>query len=827
MSLKSIRAAVASILLLGTVFAESAQAAEPAQFSIAAKPLAEALMEFGSQAGKVIVAPSELTTGKMAKPLEGRMEPERALERLLEGTGLKYRAAPDGAIVIVRSQPTAATESVPRRELRVAQADAKASADTEGSAQPQRAELEEIVVTAQKRAERLIETPQSVSVISGADLARLGATQFRDYANTIPGLTFTTTGAGSNQLALRGVTTGVENNPTVGVYLDDVPIGSSTAFGFGARLALDAGLFDLNRIEVLRGPQGTLYGASTMGGLLKYVTNTPNPSAFSADAQAGVSSTARGTLNYNGALAVNVPLSADTAAVRGTAFFSRDGGYTDNVALGRDNVNRADVYGGRVNVLLKPTDAVSVQLGAFLQNISRNGQSSSDYAFSGHPVTGELEQSRPIAEPWDQHLRLISAKLDYRLGSVTLTSISAYQEIGTETVFDVSALFVPLLASFNRTYSAIGLPDRTTTDKFTQEIRLASSGAAPLEWLVGGYYAHENSRVAETMDPRGPNGLPAVNDVYTFSNPTRYEEYAAFADFTYHFTERFDATLGSRYAKNEQVFTQLGSGLLGSTTPTLHSSEDVFTYLANVRYRFDPHSNLYVRYATGYRPGGSNFLGFDPDAPAQFESDHLKSYEVGYKVETADRRWSADLAAYYIDWDNIQLSRALGGFDNAGAAAVKGVELGLIARPVPRLSLSGAFAYQNPYLREPAVVQGGVKGERLPNVAHFTGSVSADYQLADGPARPSIGLTARHVAERMASFDASPRFRQFRLPAYTTVDLRGGVEVNAISLQLYVHNLFDERGELSTFNGYSVFGGPAQVSIMQPRTIGISATTHF
>jgi outer membrane receptor protein involved in Fe transport len=827
MSLNSIRAAVASILLLGTVLAEPACASEPAHFSIAAKPLAEALMEFGSQAGKVIVAPSELTTGKMAKPLEGRMEPELALKQLLEGTGLQYRAAPDGAIVIVRSEPAANTENAPRPELRVAQADANMSSRAEESAQVERVELQEIVVTAQKREERLIDTPQSVSVISGADLARLGAVQFRDYANTIPGLTFTTTGAGSNQLALRGVTTGVDNNPTVGVYLDDVPIGSSTAFGFGARLALDAGLFDLNRIEVLRGPQGTLYGASTMGGLLKYVTNAPNTSAFSADAQAGVSSTASGDLNYNGALAVNVPLGSDIAALRGTAFFSRDGGYTDNVALRRKDVNRADIYGGRVKVLLKPTEALGIEIGALLQNISRDGQSSSDYAFNGSPVTGELEQSRPIAEPWDQRLRLVSGKLDYRMGPVTLTSISAYQEITTETVFDVSALFVPILGLFERTYTAVGLPDRTTTDKFTQEIRLASSSAAPLEWLIGGYYAHENSRVSENMDVRGPGGVPMENDVYTFSNPTRYEEYAAFVDFTYHFTDRLDATLGTRYAKNNQVFTQLGSGLLGSSTPTLHSSEDVFTYLANVRYRFNAHSNLYARYATGYRPGGSNFVGFDPDAPAQFESDRLKSYEVGYKVETADRRFGADLAAYFIDWDNIQLSRALGGFDNAGAAAVKGLELGLVARPVPRLSLSGAFAYQDPYLREPAVVQGGLKGERLPNVAHFTGSLSADYQLADGSARPTIGLTARHVSERMASFDASPRFPQFRLPAYTTLDLRGSVDVNKISLQLYVHNLFDERGELSTFNGYSTFGGPAQVSIMQPRTIGISATTHF
>jgi iron complex outermembrane recepter protein len=267
--------------------------------------------------------------------------------------------------------------------------------------------LEEIVVTAQKFEEKLSETPLSVTALSAQNLAALGATQFRDFANTVPGLAFTTSGVGSTQVNLRGITTGGNVSATVGIYVDEVPYGSSTPFASGAQLALDVGLFDVSRVEILRGPQGTLYGASTMGGLLKYVTITPDTSAFSALTRAGFASTASGGVSYDAAAALNAPLAADKAAIRVSGFYSHGGGYIDNAANGDDDVNESNVYGGRADLLLTPTEQLSVRLSAFAQDIERDAPATADFdRLAGRPLDDDLDQRRLRPEPFEQQFRL-------------------------------------------------------------------------------------------------------------------------------------------------------------------------------------------------------------------------------------------------------------------------------------------------------------------------------------------------------------------------------------------------------------------------------------
>jgi iron complex outermembrane receptor protein len=688
------------------------------------------------------------------------------------------------------------------------------------------------VVTVQKREERLINTPQSVSVLSADALAKAGALQFRDFATTVPGLTFTTVGAGYTQLALRGVTTGFDVTPAVGIYVDDVPYGSSSGFAQGAQVTLDVGLFDIDRIEVLRGPQGTLYGASTMGGLLKYVTKRADAARFSVDAQAGSSGTEHGGVSYDGGMAVNAPIVAGKVAVRASGFYSHDGGYIDNLALGQDHVNRSGIYGGRTDLLFTPTSALTIRIGGFLQNISRDGEASANYTLAGAPKDGSLDQRRLFAEPFDQHFRLVSGTIAYDLGPATATSISSYQTTRTDMFFDFSSQFVPIFASIGLPYSAIGFPQGLNTKKFTEEVRLASSGTKPLEWLVGGFYTHEISENTQAFDLRDLAGQPAPNILYTFSSPSRYEEYAAFGDLTYHLTSKFDMSGGIRYAHNRQSFTQIGSGLLIGSAPTRRSSESVVTYLGNARYHFGDHATGYLRFATGYRPGGPNFVANDPTtglpvAPPTFEADRLQSYEAGVKAETADRTLGFDLAGYYIDWNNIQINAVRGGFGviaNApGGATVRGAELSLTANPTRDFTLAGAFAYQDAHLSEADPDLGGANGERLPNVPRFTAAVNADYNLPGSSLRPTVGATLRHISDRMAAFDRGP-LGQYRLPAYQTVDLRTGITLGpGNALQLYVHNLFDSRGQLAVFNNT----GPGRVSILQPRTVGLTATTHF
>ncbi|CAN7614812.1 TonB-dependent receptor [Phenylobacterium sp. LjRoot164] len=698
------------------------------------------------------------------------------------------------------------------------------------------ATIEEVIVTAQKRAERLIEAPQSVTALSSADLARTGAKEFVDFAATVPGLQFTTQGPGSSQLSLRGVTSGADVGPTVGVYVDEVPYGSSSAFTNGPRRALDVGLFDVERVEVLRGPQGTLYGASAMGGVLKYVMHAPVLDVFEGSAKAGVAGGSEGGVSYDGSLVVNAPLTEGVSAVRASAFYSRDGGFSDNVVTGQSDVDRGEVYGGRAELLFRPTDAFSARLTAFAQNVRRDGGRYATYSLAGEPVAGDLDQAHPLSEPFSSDFRLVSGTLDYDFGGAVLTSVTSYQTTKTKATTDGSAVYAPLLQLFfGIPATAMAVNEVSETKKFAQEVRLASTPGQSLEWLLGAFITREESQLNQVGDVFGAGLVRLPVNAVTAHIPSTYEEYALFGDLTWHITDRFDVTGGVRAARNEQKVTQQTSGLLVSQAPGSKSQEDVVTYLANARYRYSKDVTAYARFATGYRPGGPNYLVLDPatglpGAPATFDSDSLNSYELGVKAETPDRRFGVDGAVYYIDWSDIQLLTGVAGvttYVNGGGAEIKGAELAFTARPVRGLSASAAFAYNDGKLSDDAPALGAVKGERLPNVPRYTATLSADYTWLDAPLEPSVGASLRYVDDRKASFDASPAMPQYHLPEYTSLDLRAGLRFERFEAQAFVNNVFDEAGQLSAQTVLSSFGGPAQVTLLQPRTFGLRLTAPF
>lgn len=695
---------------------------------------------------------------------------------------------------------------------------------------------QEIVVTAQKKAERLIDVPQSITAVTADDLSRLNATQLRDFTNTVPALTVTSSGVGRSQITLRGVTSGEDIGPTTGVYVDEVPYGSSTAYANGAGLAFDAGLFDLDRVEVLRGPQGTLYGASSMGGLLKYVTRQPNLQEMGGVVQGGVSSTRFGGVNYNAAAALNAPLVTDKVAVRASAYYNHDAGTIDNLTFNQDDVDRSRVYGGRVDLMLKPTEDLSIRLTGFAQNIHRNGSSLVDFTRAGALVDGPFEQRRFASEPYDQRYRNVSGTINYDLGFAALTSISSYQTVRTNFVVDGSALYVPLFAALaGLNFGSVPIQFASTTDKFTQEVRLASSSEGLLEWTIGGFYTHEKSGNSQAFLPTTLAGTPSPIDLLHVNLPTTYDEIAGFGNLTLHLTDKFDVSGGVRVARNKQSYTQNATGILVASQPTNRSQETVATYLANVRYKFSDRASLYARFATGYRPGGPNAVIRDLTtgallAPATFKSDSLYSYEAGFKGETADRTFGIDVAAYHIDWKDMLVPSAANGIGviiNADQAKIDGAELTLTARPNRELTFSGAFAYQNARLARASAALGGRKGERLPNVPEWTAAVNADYAARGDGLRPTLGGTVRLISNRKSSFDASAGYPQFDLGDYVTVDLRAGATLATVDLQVYLRNAFDTRGKVSAVTLFSAFGGPANVAMVQPRTIGISATKRF
>jgi iron complex outermembrane receptor protein len=694
----------------------------------------------------------------------------------------------------------------------------------------------EIIVTAQKREERLIDVPQSITVMTGDDLARLNATQLRDYANTIPALTVNSLGgAGQNQLTIRGVTSGSDVASTVGVYVDDVPYGGSTVFSLNSGLALDAGLFDLDRIEVLRGPQGTLYGASSMGGLLKYVTSAPNLSTFQETVQAGVSTTRDGGINYNVAGAINAPVVSDKIAVRASGYYSHDGGYIDNVALGEKNVGRARIYGGRLDVQFHPTDDLSIRVSGFAQNIHRDGTAQVDYTLAGALVTGDFDQQRILREPFDQKFRVVSGTIDYDFGVAKLTSISSYQTNNVFYKLDASPLYVPLFNSIGLPVAATAFEGGVFTKKFTQEVRLASSGGKLIDWIIGGFYTDEKSDSISRLVGYNADGSLFPVNLLGGHLPSTYKELAGFGNVTAHLSDKLDVTGGLRYAHNQQSYTQDTTGILAPPVPTQYSKEGVVTYLADARYRFSPRATAYVRYATGYRPGGPNVVTFDPVTgaalgPRTFKADTLASYEIGFKGETVDRSFGIDAAAYHIDWKDMLISGVRNGINtyiNTSGAKIDGAELTLTARPARSFTVTGAFAYQHARLSADSPDLGGVKGDRLPNVPKFTAAINADYRSNGAGLKPTLGGTLRFVSDRSAGFDGSVGLPQYDLGDYVTADLRAGAAFGPVTAQVFVRNLLDEHGATSAYTAYSSFGGPARISVIQPRTIGVNFTSRF
>lgn len=826
----AVLASAICISIVGLSVAGEAGAVIRKRTSIAAQGLGPALQMFAEDRELQVVYRTEVIADLRTPGASGELTQEEALTQLLSGTGLTYRYLDERTVTIVGAtdvssvpgETGANAAAVPMGEsrqplwqrIRVAQVETSPAETSSAGSQ-----IEEVVVSAQKRQERLIDVPQSVSVVSVEDLGKLGASQFRDFANTVPGLRFTTSGAGTTQLSMRGVTTGSDVNQTVAIYVDEIPYGSSTSFGRSGRYSPDGALFDLERIEVLRGPQGTLYGASSMGGLLKYVSNAPELDRIEGQVRTAVSSTRKGDIGYSGSATINMPLVTDKIGLRVNGYSTHDGGFIDSPNLGREDVNSADLYGGRADLMIEATDALSIRLVAEAQNISRDGTGDVDYtaASGGRPLVGDLAQQRAISEPFEQRFRLVAGTVSYDFGGAMLTSISSYQEANTNTRFDISPQMVPLFgnAGFG-TYRGIGLSDQPATDKFTQEVRLASQGRQTIEWIVGGFYTDESSERESALTVLDQDGQPVPNVFYTLSAPSNYEEYAAFGDVTWRLSDQLDVTGGVRYAHNRQSYTQDGSGVLVGSLPTARSSEGVFTYLANARYQFDEHATGYVRYATGYRPGGPNFVARDPLtgaplAPPSFDADRLESYEVGYKAETVDRVFGYDVSLFYIDWSDIQVfdaSSPLGGLANQGRATIRGGEITLTARPLDQLTLSGNASYND------------ARRAGANTKAEYTATLNADYAFETVPLRPSVGGTVRHISERGASLSSTtPQ----ELPAYTMVDLRTGVTLGTVAAQLYVRNLFDSDGQLSltTASGRPVF------SILQPRTIGISLSSSF
>lgn len=712
--------------------------------------------------------------------------------------------------------------------------------------------IEEVIVTAQKRAEALIDVPQSVSVVGGDVLERQHASSFQDYLKLVPGLQLSQATPGVGRLVLRGINTGGVAS-TVAVYVDETPFGSSSGLVNGAILAGDFDTFDMQRIEVLRGPQGTLYGASSLGGVLKFATNPPQTDKFEARVRAGAENLAHGEMGYSGTGMVNVPLS-DSFALRGVGYYRDQGGFIDSIGTAgsdvQDDINGSTSSGGRLSALFAPSDAFSARVSAVVQKISNDGAG----GVESDPDTldtlyGRLSQSQYVPESQDIDYRVYSATLDFDLGFATLTSASSYNEFESVFKVDNTPQFSPLLEIL------LGFPpneleqDQTTKyDKVTQELRLASPSNDTFEWLVGAYYTKEEGDILQFFEANQPGTstpIPAPFLLGDLSLHSQYKEIAGFVSSTIHFGPRWDLTLGGRYSENDQEALQIQDGVLAGVAPgtgpvafpEATSSEDVFTYSIAPKFKFSEHGSLYARVATGFRPGGPNVLPPNPppEVPGIYDSDELTSYEIGLKVESADRAYTLDIAAFHIKWEDIQLFGQVNDFGvnlNGGDASSDGYEFTATANLTEQLRLSLNGAYTKAELDEDTpALSGGLEGDELPFTPRWSMAVNADYEWPVGAnAMAYVGGSVRLLSEQTGGYDIDFRLangQQREIPSYEIVDLQAGIDFGRYSIELYGKNLTDSDGRTSTGAVGASPNGAIQTGVIRPRSFGLTVGFQF
>jgi outer membrane receptor protein involved in Fe transport len=720
----------------------------------------------------------------------------------------------------------------------------------------------EIIVTAQKKAERLIDVPVAISAISADTLTTQNINRLSEFYDRVPGLQYS--GQRVSAISLRGVTTGGQTAPTVALLVDDVQFGGTTGIGQPPLPDFDASA--ISRVEVLRGPQGTLYGASSLGGLIKYVLKEPDTQAFSGRIEAGGTAVSHGDTGYSLRGSVNIPLN-DWLAVSGSGFKREDAPYLDNASTGvtkHKDVNTRDVWGFRGAVLVKPASNLRFVFSALKQ---KQDALNSDLAITsgGVPIcvactTGGTAATRATAvttfEPVYGDLtinsldstniskfQLYSGRAEWDVRGVKITSISAWSRADNVITSDVTTVFGGLFRSLYglATTPNVQIANADYTHKFSQELRLGGD-VGTFSWLAGGFYTVEHAGTDQTLIASG--SLTATP--YVGTGPGTYREYAGFGDLTWHATDKLDVQVGGRYAHNKQsnastlVTDATVAPVFGSGTTIAKSSDNAFTWLISPSYHFTPDIMAYARVASGYRPGGPN-IAAPPSVAKSFGSDRVVNYEVGFKGKVVPDLLTIDTALFQIDWKDIQLQGTdaisqLTFLTNGSKARSRGLEFAAILTPWRGMTIDGNLTFTDATITQNLPTLAGATGlmgqagDRLPFSAKVTGHISAqqDFDIA-AKLQGNVGFAITYVGDRASAFQtnaANATRPRILIPEYTVFDLRGGLVYDRNwNLNLYVRNLFDKRGitAAQNRNGTNV---PTALFI-QPRTFGVTVARNF
>lgn len=727
------------------------------------------------------------------------------------------------------------------------------------NAESNRTVLEEIVVTASKRgAANLQETAMSVSVASEELIAKSGLVGMDDYLRTVPSTNFLDRGAGRNGIIIRGVTASPQTDATVGVYIDETPLTGLGSSSPGSGGNPDLKFVDMQRIEVLRGPQGTLYGDGSISGTVRAIPNAPDLNAVSGQLAGNFSSTAdAGGDNTMIRGVLNLPVIEDKFAVRIVAYDYDNSGYYESIAgsnadkqiwagafagvtSDQDDVGSDEYTGGRISALWQVTENFDVSLSYITQDIDQSGIPES-FMNLGDTRRAPFQKLDGSHEALGIDFDVTNLKMNLDLGSFVLTSSTSKAETDSLQDRDIGLFFGPLIDP-SIADIPLFLTDAGEIESFTQELRLNTQLDGPLQFLVGVFYQDIESKQSQDLVFEGAAAAdPFAGDLLFGSRLNEdLEQLSFFGEVTFDLTDELSFVAGVRHYDYDQTSADSADGLFngGPSATTLEADDSGQTYKLGVTYIPSDSATYYATFAQGFRLGGpqadvpADLCDLDGDglidglgvaSPSQIESDELDSLEVGAKFSLADGRATVNVAAYHIEWEGIPVARTADcGFGvtlNAGEAESTGLEVEGQWLLSDMWSLNYGVSYVQAELTSDAAGLGS-SGDRLPGSPEFQASLGAqaEFSVAERPmfARLDIAHTGEYFNNLQ---EQGPNAGDF-----TVVNLRVGADItDRVALDLFARNLTDEDGP--TWIETEI--GDGRANFLRPRTIGIEVRARF
>ena len=738
--------------------------------------------------------------------------------------------------------------------------------------------LQEIVVTAEKRNSTIQDTPISLTAITGEQLQAQGISDMKGVIAEVPGISMRSSGPGQTELEMRGLASSGGSSPTVGFYLGDTPL-SAPPFTPTGKVVIDPDLFDLNRVEVLRGPQGTLYGSGSMGGTIRLIPNEPDLHKIEGNIDTLVSGTQGGGVNPGFNAMFNIPLIDNVLALRVvftekyvSGWINRDvvanfpypvnpcpgwgTGCTRGNVLAQpitqsiSHVNWENLTGGRAALLFQPNDALSVDLTGLYQKIRTGGPSYYDQSPGASYETHY--QPANIAEPFSDSVGLVSLSINYDLSFAKLTSASSYwrrtSEIAQDSTEGVEGLIATVFGI--QEYVPNVFTENDTTYQLSQELRLASSGSSRFQWLVGGFYSnlkqiYNTYNAAPGFASLSLGGAAANPHGILFQSEDPYfiKQIAGFGEVSYAIADAWKATVGLRHYDFRVNAGENQSGVFstGNAQAVVAAYGTSFTGSVpkfNLEYQPNKNLTLYATASKGFRPGAAN-------APipanigcaltnASYSPDSIWNYEMGEKAQLLDRRLTINSDFFYIKWSGVQqqITQACGyGVNaNAGNARSYGPELEITAHLTDEWTLSAAGTYTSSEITHvnPAISAADpalVAGFPILNIPKYTANAALMYVH---PINTGYDFTARLMDSHVGS-STDVAFTYQELRAYDIVNLRLGAVSNGLAGYFFVDNLTNKKADLSINTTSLSWVSPSttRVSTNQPRTIGIEARYKF